>query len=97
MLGYSVIIAGLIAQLKHLVQHEAIPESLKNVVLVMQAADILVPPTQEPDQRSERQQALWAASQERIERFLPGFLDAVIAAPQYAATTTSAPNVEESH
>jgi brefeldin A-resistance guanine nucleotide exchange factor 1 len=46
----------------------------------MHAAGVLVPPAA-GDARTERQQALWAASQERIERFLPGFLDAVLAAP----------------
>ncbi|KAF8078137.1 hypothetical protein FPV67DRAFT_1464319 [Lyophyllum atratum] len=57
--------------------YEAVPESLKNVVLVMNAVGILVPPS-EQDERSERQQTLWTATQERMERFLPGFLGDVI-------------------
>jgi brefeldin A-resistance guanine nucleotide exchange factor 1 len=76
-------------------QHEAIPESLKNVVLVMNATGVLVPPSPN-DTRSDRQQALWAASQERIERFLPGFLEAVIAAPLPPSIAT-APVPEPAH
>ncbi|KAF7972108.1 hypothetical protein HWV62_18936 [Athelia sp. TMB] len=60
--------------------YEAIPESLKNVILVMNAAQILVPPSAE-DQRDARQRGLWTATQERLERFLPGFLAEVIAMP----------------
>jgi len=60
--------------------YEAIPESLKNVVLVMNAAGILVRPSAE-DSRNERQKTLWTATQERMERFLPGFLADVIPPP----------------
>ncbi|KAG6854955.1 hypothetical protein C0991_009778 [Blastosporella zonata] len=60
--------------------YEAIPESLKNVLLVMNAAGILVPPS-EVDARDERQQTLWTATQERMERFVPGFLIEVIPQP----------------
>ena len=62
------------------VQYEAVPESLKNVVLVMNTTDMLVPPV-EGITRTERQRALWEATQERIERFLPGFLAEVIPKP----------------
>lgn len=61
-------------------QYEAIPESLKNVILVMNAAGILVPPSAD-DHRDERQRTLWTATQKRMERFLPGFLTELIAAP----------------
>ncbi|KAF8522156.1 hypothetical protein BU17DRAFT_45284 [Hysterangium stoloniferum] len=57
--------------------YEAVPESLKNVILVMNASEILVPPS-EPDLRDERQKSMWAATQERIDRFLPGFLVEII-------------------
>lgn len=60
-----------------LLQHEAIPETLKNVILVMNAAGLLVPPT-EPDPRTEKQQRLWATTEERLERFVPKFLGSVI-------------------
>ena len=42
------------------VQYEAVPESLKNVVLVMNTTDMLVPPV-EGITRTERQRALWEA------------------------------------
>ncbi|KAJ7470334.1 hypothetical protein FB451DRAFT_1339866 [Mycena latifolia] len=57
--------------------YEAVPESLKNVVLVMHAAQILVPPSAD-DKRDDRQRTLWTATNERVERFLPGFIGSVI-------------------
>jgi len=60
--------------------YEAVPESLKNVVLVMNAANILVPPSAD-DHRDPRQRTLWTATHERMERFLPGFLTEVIPMP----------------
>ncbi|KAJ7168148.1 hypothetical protein C8R43DRAFT_983232 [Mycena crocata] len=57
--------------------YEAVPESLKNVVLVMHAAEILVPPSAD-DNRDDRQRTLWTATNERVERFLPGFIASVI-------------------
>ncbi|KAI0831147.1 Sec7-domain-containing protein [Trametes gibbosa] len=61
--------------------YEAVPESLKNVLLVMNATGVLAPPISPEDTRDERQVSLWAATHERIERFLPGFLDDIIPAP----------------
>ncbi|KAL0063281.1 GDP/GTP exchange factor for ARF [Marasmius tenuissimus] len=61
--------------------HEAVPESLKNVLLVMNAAQILVPPPVGEDTRDQRQRTLWTATTERLERFLPGFLAGVIPPP----------------
>ena len=73
-----------------LLQHEAIPETLKNVILVMNAAGLLVPPS-EPDLRTEKQQRLWAMTDERLERFLPKFLRSVLGeAPK---TSASSPTV----
>lgn len=57
------------------------PESLKNVLLVMNATGLLVPPTSPEDVRNERQASVWAATHERIERFLPGFLDDIVPTP----------------
>jgi len=59
--------------------YEAIPETLKNVILVMNAAELLVPPS-EPDSRTDKQQQLWATTEERLERFLPKFLGSVLGA-----------------
>lgn len=70
-------------------QYEAVPESLKNVVLVMNAVGILVPPSSvDNDERDERQRTLWTATQERMERFLPGFLGDVIAPPPSPLSTS---------
>ena len=57
------------------------PESLKNVLLVMNATGLLVPPSTPEDDRGERQVALWAATHERIERVLPGFLEEIVPVP----------------
>ncbi|KAJ7197212.1 hypothetical protein GGX14DRAFT_471834 [Mycena pura] len=57
--------------------YEAVPESLKNVILVLHAAQILVPPSAD-DKRDDGQRTLWNATNERIERFLPGFIASVI-------------------
>jgi brefeldin A-resistance guanine nucleotide exchange factor 1 len=65
-----------------MLQYEAVSESLKNVVLVMNAASILVPPPGTEDDRDEQQRTLWTATQARLERFLPGFLAEVVPAPQ---------------
>lgn len=62
-------------------QYEAVPESLKNVILVMNATDILVPPSP-GDHRTDQQRALWDATHERVERFLPGFLAEVVPTPE---------------
>ncbi|KAL0947345.1 hypothetical protein HGRIS_013462 [Hohenbuehelia grisea] len=63
--------------------YEAIPESLKNVLLVMNASGLLVPPPPSPeeDKRDPRQRTLWTATHERMERFLPGFLSEIIPVP----------------
>lgn len=64
----------------------------------MNAADILVPPSQE-DQREEQQRSLWTATQDRLDRFLPGFLTEVIPAAELrpstpiTVTTSAAPAV----
>lgn len=68
-------------------QREAIPETLKNVILVMNAAGLLVPPS-EPDLRTEKQQRLWATTEERLERFLPKFLGSVLGVTPKARTSS---------
>jgi brefeldin A-resistance guanine nucleotide exchange factor 1 len=50
----------------------------------MNASGDLIPPSPE-DHRTEKQRALWAATHERIERFLPGFLNEVIPTPPPAS------------
>ncbi|KAF5324513.1 hypothetical protein D9611_004486 [Ephemerocybe angulata] len=60
--------------------YEAVPESLKNVLLVMNAAGILVPPPADGsgEEQDEVQKTLWTATHERMERFLPRFLTSII-------------------
>ncbi|KAJ7905600.1 hypothetical protein B0H14DRAFT_2327430, partial [Mycena olivaceomarginata] len=54
--------------------YAAVPESSKNVVFVMPAAQILVlPPGTDTWQRT-----LWTAINGRVKRFLPGFIVSVI-------------------
>lgn len=60
--------------------YEAVPESLKNVILVMYASEVLVRPSQEHPQTKE-QKDLWNLTSDRLERFLPGFLLDVLGAP----------------
>lgn len=49
----------------------------------MNATHLLVPPIpgSDTDTRESRQKALWAATHERMERFLPGFLADVLPPP----------------
>ncbi|KAF2771581.1 Sec7-domain-containing protein [Teratosphaeria nubilosa] len=54
---------------------EAVPESLKNILLVM-ASDghLVVPPVEGADERTEQQRELWDETYTRLERFLPGLM-----------------------
>ncbi|KAK6332364.1 GDP/GTP exchange factor for ARF [Orbilia brochopaga] len=49
---------------------EAVPESLKNVLLVMSNSGFLVPPDQQ-EEGNEKQKELWEQTWKRLERFLP--------------------------
>ena len=65
-------------------KYEAVPESLKNVLLVMNAVGILVPPELHQD---DLQKTLWLNTRERMERFLPGFLTEIIPMPPSVITS----------
>lgn len=59
----------------------------------MQSSGLLAPPTT-PDTRTEKQKLLWSTAYNRIERFLPGFLNEVIPTPAPTVTpveTTESP------
>lgn len=57
---------------------EAIPESLKNVVLVMASDGYLVPPAaREGEERTAQQKRLWKVTFVRLERFQPGLMDGI--------------------
>lgn len=47
-------------------QEEAIPESLKNILLVMADGGYLVPPSQDPSKEE-----MWLETRKRLGRFLP--------------------------
>lgn len=68
-------------------QYEAIPESLKNVLLVMNAVGILIPPGSTDE--TDLQKTLWSNTHERMERFLPGFLTDVIPIPPPAVPSNT--------
>lgn len=53
---------------------EAVPESLKNVLLVMSSSGYLVPPSHSDEQQTEQQGQLWSETWTRLERFLPGLM-----------------------
>jgi len=60
-------------------QREAVPETLKNVALVMYATECLIPPpNREEDSRTEEQREMWTVTSDRLQRFLPGFLNDVL-------------------
>ena len=66
-----------------------------SVILVMNASDLLV--AQGVPDRTERQRQLWDATHERMERFLPGFLDEIIApVPQPEPIPPPSPATNES-
>ncbi|KAN0128483.1 Sec7-like domain is implicated in guanine nucleotide exchange function [Lactarius tabidus] len=72
---------------------EAVPESLKNVILVMQSADMLVPPT--VDGRGDPQDEpnrLWQITYDKIEQFMPGFMESVIPPPTVTLVPSMGPS-----
>lgn len=75
-------------------QEEAIPESLKNIILLMANGGYLVAPSQ--DQSKEE---IWTQTQKRLERFLPDlfreiFPDASKQPAPAAAPSSASPNNE---
>lgn len=53
---------------------EAVPESLKNILLVMSNGGYLVPPSEKPDEQTEQQKQLWAETWTMLDRFLPDLM-----------------------
>ncbi|RDL30365.1 Uncharacterized protein BP5553_10243 [Venustampulla echinocandica] len=69
---------------------EAVPESLKNILLVMSSSGYLVPQSQDP-----AQEKLWSETWKRIDRFLPDLRkDLALDPPMEAEKPTEVP-VEE--
>ena len=69
------------------------PESLKNVILVMQSAGILVPPMvdERGDPRDEPNRLLWQITHEKVEQFMPGFMRSVIPPPLVPVVPSTGP------
>ncbi|EME78293.1 uncharacterized protein MYCFIDRAFT_58448 [Pseudocercospora fijiensis CIRAD86] len=70
---------------------EAVPESLKNILLVMSSGEYMVAPPsgEEDDERTELQKSLWTETWERLERFLPHLMKEVFpdASKEHTKTT----------
>ena len=49
---------------------EAVPEGLKNILLVMAGSEVLTPP-----EKGQEPSILWVETQKRVDRFLPGLMD----------------------
>jgi len=60
---------------------EALPESLKNILLVMSSQDLIVPPPDsEKDPRSDQQRELWDVTVDGLKGFLPGMVEEIFPA-----------------
>ncbi|KAI9724141.1 MAG: hypothetical protein M1812_000860 [Candelaria pacifica] len=73
---------------------EAVPESLKNILLVMSSSGYLVPPSQGSDGGT-----LWVETWKRLDRFLPNLMPEVFpgeAAKPASATPAAPPSGNES-
>ena len=53
---------------------EAVPESLKNILLVMSSGGYLVPPSEYLEEQTYQQKQLWAETWTRLDRFLPDLM-----------------------
>ncbi|QIW99350.1 hypothetical protein AMS68_004868 [Peltaster fructicola] len=56
---------------------EAVPESLKNILLVMSSGGYLVPPSDQASSRTPRQKQLWDETWTQLDRFLPDLMPEV--------------------
>ncbi|KAI5201572.1 Sec7-domain-containing protein [Aureobasidium subglaciale] len=60
---------------------EAVPESLKNVLLVMSSSGYLKPPSEDNEQ-SEQQKQLWKDTSDKLHRFLPDLMPELFPEPK---------------
>lgn len=78
------------------------PESLKNLLLVLHSSNILLPPTY-PDNRTDAQKDLWHITVDRTERLLPTFIDGLFipeqppAAPVQVSALDSVETATDGH
>lgn len=59
-------------------QEEAIPESLKNILLVMGDGGYLAPPTKDPSKEK-----IWTETRKRLDRFLPDLFTEIFPEASY--------------
>lgn len=59
-------------------QSEAVHESLKNVILVMHAAGMLLPSLAAEHNDLQNEGQLWHITKDKIEQFIPGFLESIV-------------------
>lgn len=74
--------------LAYMAQEEAVPESLKNILLVMADGGYLVPPSENAENVH-----LWDETRRRLERFLPGLFSEVF--PQQSKIAPPVPGMEQ--
>lgn len=73
--------------LANMTQEEAVPESLKNILLVMADGGYLVPPSENADNVR-----LWDETQRRLERFLPNLFSELF--PEETKIPPPVPGIE---
>ena len=66
---------------------EAVPESLKNILLVMADGGFLSPPSEGLEQTSE----LWVETCKRVDRFLPNLIGEIFPQTDAAASEAQPP------
>jgi len=67
-------------------QSEAVHESIKNAILVMHTAGMFAPLADDPRNEGE----LWQVTRDKIEQFMPGFMETVVPLSSAAALPSSA-------
>ncbi|KAK4544424.1 hypothetical protein LTR36_004315 [Oleoguttula mirabilis] len=76
---------------------EAVPESLKNVLLVMSNGGYLIPPSNSNDEQTPQQEEIWTETWTRLERFLPGMMPELFPeASKEPAAMSAVPDNEQS-
>jgi brefeldin A-resistance guanine nucleotide exchange factor 1 len=71
---------------------EAVPESLKNILLVMSSGGYLVPPSENSEDQTDQQKQLWAETWTRLHRFLPDLMPSLF--PEEANKSKQATRVD---
>jgi brefeldin A-resistance guanine nucleotide exchange factor 1 len=92
---------GTLMQRTTIAQSEAMQESIKNAILVMHTAGILVPPPADDHGDVRNVGQLWHITHDKIEQFIPGFMENFVPLssaavfPPAEASTTASPTTEK--